>query len=765
MQSKRIFLLGGYDLEMKEIKHILETKGEKYIDKHLSWGAKLSNYKENLNFDGTIYGIELDEDITPPKNYSAIDHHGEYDNKTSSLEQVAKTLDIELTRKQKLIAANDSRYINGMKNLCATQKEIEKIRRLDREAQGISKEDEELAKKSVEASDTNIIYSKTNHFSATSDIAYSKYHNYIVYSDTKVVFYGYKQEDILKFLHTQSIQNESYYYGGGKFGFVGIKENVLAKEQIDRLIQEFEKMQKNQEQIYSYHTFMLPFTFKEEFKKGDRWKYKPYKVDTQKAYNEYVYFYKHIQDALFNKNDESKNDIISKYYELELGEKGTYTINCKKGDFTLELDGISLRIFNTDVAILSFNLKNTRYEDLDSVLAINDFGRRIYPQFLGEKYTQDTKEVCLANCITLQFNDGTTYYENFSKYDKSENLDSIKILPEFITKLLEDHFKEETSTDQTRIKPIIDDRMFVISQYHNDELVNKLKIYKNIEDMYEYETNEQWYRYVFVDGDSKTCQSKHLCKKLIQQSTYDRWVDWGTLFGISRYSFVAITGNWFGKNILLPHMQTMYFQMFTLLLAYRATIIKFADDIQETTKLKKKELAEETRKLYNKYLKFLNKLYFREITAQDQGIELYNQAIEVMDIEKYMKDLDSEINELNSYVEFVREQERNKSLDFISKMGAVLLPPSLLVGFYGMNILAFNKTVLNEIIALIFIMISVLLGRVYISKIQSIIKHVLLIIFTIAFLITTVLSQLKSIPTNTKNNTVVSKLNQKENHE
>jgi len=49
-------------------------------DLQLSWGAKLSSYQTYLNKTEdyeTIYGIELTEDISPPQNYVAIDHHNE----------------------------------------------------------------------------------------------------------------------------------------------------------------------------------------------------------------------------------------------------------------------------------------------------------------------------------------------------------------------------------------------------------------------------------------------------------------------------------------------------------------------------------------------------------------------------------------------------------------------------------------------------------------------------------------------------------------
>ncbi|WP_419675602.1 CorA family divalent cation transporter [Aliarcobacter butzleri] len=706
MENKRVFLLGGKDLEMREIKNLLSSKNEIYENKNLSWGAKLSFYKDELekykNDESiTIYGIELEKDIEISNDYIEIDHHGKNDDKPSSLEQIAEILNIDLTKEQKLIAANDSRYICGMKNLCATQDEIENIRKLDRKIQGVTQEDEELAKESINDSMDRYIYSKTPYFSAVSDEVYFKFPNYVIYNDEKIVFYGYKKQNILDFLKEQNITEKDFYYGGGEFGFVGIKDEMLQKDKIETLIEEFKKFE-NKEDIYSYHTFMFPFIFKGKFDKKDNWEYKDFKVEEQRDFNEYIYFYKHVQDAIYNKEEE-KSDSISNYYEYEK-QKGTYTICCKKGIFELELDGLSLRIFNTKVAILTFNLKNTKYSDVNSVLAINDFGRRIYPQFLGDNFTCDTKNAILSNCITLTLN-GEEIKEDFTRFDNIDNLKNTKelnLLPKFIEKLIKNNFSKDK-----KLRPIIDDRMFVISWYGNNEFSKKL----NSE---QYKTNSNWYEYIFVDGDGITIHNKKMQENLVTASTYDRWMDnpYGcTLYGMSRYSFVSITNSSdFAKNILLPHMQTIYFQMFSLLLAYRASIIKFSDDIQNITQKTEKDLVKESDELYNKYLKFLNKLYFKEITAQDQGIELYNQAMKVMDIEKYMNDLNHEINQLHSYVSMKEEKIRNEKLDFISKIGAVLLPPSLLAGIFGMNVLDVGSNENNQFLAFIFIIVSAILG-------------------------------------------------------
>ena len=679
---KKVFLLGGSDLEMVSIKELLQKAEQKLFDKKLVWGAKLSDYKEYFNDKDEFIAIELEEDIEVPKNYKLIDHHNDKSSNPSSIEQIAKILDIELNRWQKLVSANDARYIAGMQELCATPQEIQKIRDADRAAQGVTLEDEKLAQKSLKEAYNHLIYSYTPHFSTIADRAYAKFTHYVIFNDNKVVFYGYNVEKVIKFLENKSIKSSNYYYGGGDYGFVGIKENILSKDEIKNLVKEFDAMA---DEVISYHTFMFPFVFEGEFDKKDMWEYHKFEIQQTRDYNEYVYFYKHVQDALFNKKDEDNSKFISKYYEYQDGENGTFTIDTKsKGSFTLQLDGISLRIFKKNIAILSFNLINKRYHNPQDILAINDFGRRIYPQFLDNRkdtYLDTPKEFFLANCIKIVFESGMQIEERFIKFYSLKNIEE-KFIPSFIKELISPNF-----TKFKNIRPIIDDRMFVISQYHNDALSNRMKNYCDTTEEYMYENDDFWYEYIFVDGNGKNCQSRYMTKEFIKQSTYDRWVEYGTLFGITRYSFVVLTDSgFFGKNVILSHTQTMYFQIFSLLLAYRATIIEFSDEIQDITSKPDEEIITEAKELYKRYLNFLNKLYFKEVTAQDQGIELYNKAMQIMDIPKYMNDLDNEINELHSYVDMLEEKKRNKKLDAITYLGGAFLPLSLVLGFFGVNV-------------------------------------------------------------------------------
>ncbi len=239
-KMQRVFLLGGYDLEMIEIRKILEEKKETFIDRKLLWGATLSSYEDILNNRDEFIAIELEEDIALPKNYILIDHHGKNSHKSSSIQQIAKLLNIKLNRWQKLVSENDYAYISGMKKLHATDKEIDEIRKADRESQGVSDEDEKLAQESINQSNgKNTIKSRTPHFSAVSDRVYSTFTQYIIFNDKKVSFYGYKIEKLIDFLSLHKIAENNYYYGGGNFGFLGIKENVLKEREIVNLLRIF----------------------------------------------------------------------------------------------------------------------------------------------------------------------------------------------------------------------------------------------------------------------------------------------------------------------------------------------------------------------------------------------------------------------------------------------------------------------------------------------------------------------------------------------
>lgn len=240
-----IFLLGGYDLEMIAIKSLLSQYHQLFFDRHLSWHtAQLNAYEAELCKYGNkneyaIYGIELQTSLERklPSNYCLIDHHNEYSNKPSSLIQVAEILNHPLNRNEQLIAANDSAYIPGMEAFGATQEEIAMIRYNDRKAQGVTSEEEKLAQKAIQnknqVNELTVIQTSLTRFSPICDRLYP-FSQLLIYSDNEWVYYGNQQTKIIQWCNKE-LKPNSFFYGGGENGFIGIVSHHYSPEEIIKM--------------------------------------------------------------------------------------------------------------------------------------------------------------------------------------------------------------------------------------------------------------------------------------------------------------------------------------------------------------------------------------------------------------------------------------------------------------------------------------------------------------------------------------------------
>lgn len=240
----KTFLLGGYDLEMLTIKQMLEGMDDcVVIDKQLRWdNARLSAYKDELpqHTYNNIYGIELQEDITLPENYHRIDHHNDWDDRPSALEQVAMVVGVTLNRYQQLVAANDRGYIPAMQNLSATKEEIGEIRRRDREAQGVTIEDERLAEKAVCSNCRHygklaVVSSPTSRFSPICDRLFP-YHRLLIYTDQEWMYYGEGKAQLVKHFDNDIAQRK-VFHGGGDSGYIGGVRGTFNKDEIGQIVE------------------------------------------------------------------------------------------------------------------------------------------------------------------------------------------------------------------------------------------------------------------------------------------------------------------------------------------------------------------------------------------------------------------------------------------------------------------------------------------------------------------------------------------------
>lgn len=204
-----------------------------------------------------------------------------------------------------------------------------------------------------------------------------------------------------------------------------------------------------------------------------------------------------------------------------------------------------------------------------------------------------------------------------------------------------------------------------------------------------YLNNDFWYQYVFVDGGTKTCQNEIMQEQLLSKHTYHRWVGYNTLYGISRYSFVMLSAPL--KELKEPdinaafipgHLQTIYFRMVSLVLLQRAMVLDFSEKIARveiSIENEDKQVQKEALLLYKTYRDFINKMFHREITAQEQGIELYDMLQEHLRVEKQAKELEKEFDEMNRLINLVGENQSKARMKVFTILTGVFLIPTFIL--------------------------------------------------------------------------------------
>lgn len=212
---------------------MLETLNLSFSDKHLTWGAKLSSYSEELNRlpAGVIpVFIELNLDQTPPAGSVIIDHHNQSAGmeKSTSIEQFAELLGISLTRWQKLIAANDRGWIPELLRAGASPEEIASIRAYDRKCQGVTEEEESAAKaiseSFVSSGKLDVLIIHLIHTSPYVDQLYGKCENLLIITPQTVNFFGWGE-----IVEKLGREFPGSWYGGNlpETGFWGVEMTNL----------------------------------------------------------------------------------------------------------------------------------------------------------------------------------------------------------------------------------------------------------------------------------------------------------------------------------------------------------------------------------------------------------------------------------------------------------------------------------------------------------------------------------------------------------
>ncbi|MDO4691978.1 MAG: hypothetical protein Q4A64_03785 [Porphyromonadaceae bacterium] len=410
-------------------------------------------------------------------------------------------------------------------------------------------------------------------------------------------------------------------------------------------------------------------------------------------YSEYVYFHPFVRPALFATKE---NESVYCYELAEAG--GSYNIKIREcaEEYKLVLEKISLQVFDTGVGVVSFFLRNDKYPNQEDILRINDFGRRIYPQYKSGTDLSQVKDSFLADSISGHLRE-LNFHDDFEQYTEPIDHRGVFLPPDHIRQIfghkptdrVGDSYCRFVFRDcderkgKIRISPVMDDRMYFLSFYKNETFTEQLKasVSNSKECFYKpKDTSDFWYRYLFGDGGFKGVSNDAVQLSDIESSTYARWIGEGSLIGITRDSSVYLS-TW---PILEGHFMTMYYRMAVLCLVQRASILRFRGEITYLTcqiRKNRRQVSRNIKELYEDYIRFMNEIHFREVSSQIQGIEMHQLFQQNMGITDDVKALEDDLSKLFDYLDVEEQGELNKTAAFY-------LPIGIIIGALGVNFFA-----------------------------------------------------------------------------
>lgn len=490
--------------------------------------------------------------------------------------------------------------------------------------------------------------------------------------------------------------------------------------------------------IYSYHTYILPFVWKDKsnaFKTFDKFtgvfEENPYwqcydpkdensfsRIDDEISYYaEYQYFYPQARSALYGFGE----NVVKTYHFAhdKVQNKAHYYISKNGRTYDLLINSIQLKIYNTGVALFVLECENHGIDKdgkpqntLADAKNINDFGRRITLPFIPEKpeysICADSLEIFIPELANFK-TDFSYYIRSIAETKDKKNIINLNHLSNFIKEIIGfasiRQFSSKINDEKNSfyIHPALDDRMFVASIVIDEEKTNEMTAINEETGQYAYESSEELnkslYEFIFVDGEGNcSCHSRGMRADLLDKHVYKRWIEYGSLYGVAAQSLVLLFNG--GATHLINSFITIYVRMACLCLAQRASLVLFQKEAADISRLihekeNKIRIATVTNlmDLQERFSAFESQICFTEITAQEQGIEIYSMFVDFFFINEALENVKSQIDGLHDATDTYLDFGFNKIALMFTFVGGILGVLELVnteVGFFEQTLCVFG---------------------------------------------------------------------------
>lgn len=537
-----------------------------------------------------------------------------------------------------------------------------------------------------------------------------------------------------------------------KFNLVEVAQEVTSYFDEDNLIDQANQHKawydayKTYEQLrnlrpYSSHTFVLPFTIigreqshnewsspsKDMWVKIDSFKDMPYFHQkyyplTSKQADDYLFytFERFFNDEFLEvvKGSKSINYKLKKgdfdYYQIIIHEK-----NNKKSSYFLQLDSVFLRFLDEaqNLGFLVISCHNLDYPLTDDINRINQYGRRVYEPFLSEDpvYQESPYDLRLVSQAQKEeWSEDSTPSKDVDFVQKPKS--AIKDLLTWFFGDRVDLFYKQTD-NRPLLTSIIDDRMFVHSNFvlkpNEFELLADSIRGKEYSEFFQaiashdlkaiYEQEQQLYKYIYIDNGYPTYQSPVSIRDVLEQSVYDRWLDYGTFYGVTQHSMQMFLKQPTPPGFLFTYFYSEYLELSLFVLAQRMKILDFsfrAGAVAESIKDGDRAAVQKSLDLQKDYVVFKNQYLLAEISPQEQAVDLYRRLQKNLYVAEQKELLDDQIQslyEIGITQDNIRQNEQNNLLNRIAIGLAVLTIFTALSDFSGSLDIAFGEN--NKLIA------------------------------------------------------------------
>lgn len=151
--------------------------------------------------------------------------------------------------------------------------------------------------------------------------------------------------------------------------------------------------------------------------------------------------------------------------------------------------------------------------------------------------------------------------------------------------------------------------------------------------------------------------SQHIAKH-----RYNRWIAQGQVYGYTDYSNVYIGyGHYFCTEIAKENVPNLYDSMLTVALFYRASLKHYEQRITDATRhFGSKQGKKDFRLMRKDFLYFTNRYWYKELTDQVQGKEIFNLQMQGLDIEKNYHFIKDEVDTADDYIESENSKKFNQ---------------------------------------------------------------------------------------------------------